>query len=116
MLRAVLKKILLTAISGSPNSYLLSYDYKIYPINNTSDYEFNIRVPFDCHTVAGNGGRVQLTRITPIFEQIDSSLTKGLDENGQEISELVSPISNVNRQIVSFAYQIDPNFTIHYRY
>lgn len=116
MLRAVLKKTPLTAISGSPNTYLLSYDYKIYPINNTTDYEFNIRVPFDGLIVASNGGRVQLTIVTPIGAQIDPALTKGVDENGQEIAELVSPISNVNRQIVSFAYQIDPDFTVRYRY
>ncbi|WP_408033826.1 MULTISPECIES: hypothetical protein [Bacillaceae] len=116
MMRAVLKKTPLTAISGSPNTYLLSYDYKIYPINNGTDYEFNIRVPFDGLTVAGNGGRVQLTIITPIGAQIDTSLTKGVDENGQEISELVSPVPNVNRQIVSFAYQIDPDFIVRYRY
>lgn len=116
MLRAVLKKTPLTAISGSPNTYLLSYDYKIYPINNTTDYEFNIRVPFDGLIVASNGGRVQLTIVTPIGAQIDPTLTKGVDENGQEIGELVSPVSNVNRQIVSFAYQIDPDFTVRYRY
>lgn len=116
MLRAVLKKTPLTAISGSPNTYLLSYDYKIYPINNTTDYEFNIRVPFDGLIVASNGGRVQLTIVTPIGAQIDPTLTKGVDENGREIGELVSPVSNVNRQIVSFAYQIDPDFTVRYRY
>lgn len=66
--------------------------------------------------VAQNGGRVQLTIVTPIGSKIDPTLTKGVDENGQEITELVSPISNVNRQIVSFAYQIDPDFTVHYRY
>ncbi|PET71580.1 hypothetical protein COJ46_21890 [Bacillus sp. AFS077874] len=116
MLRAILKKAPLTPISGSPNTYLLSYDYKIYPINNSSDYEFTIRVPFDGLKIAENGGRVQLSIITPIGAQIDESLTKGIDENGQEISELVVPVSNVNRQIVSFAYQIDPDFTVRYRY
>jgi hypothetical protein len=116
MLRAILKKVPLTPISDSSNTYLLSYDYKIFPIDNTSDYEFKIRVPFDGLKVAENGGRVQLTIVTPIGAQIDESLTKGVDENGQEISELISPISNVNRQIVSFAYQIDPDFTVRYRY
>lgn len=116
MLRAIMKRAPLTPIAGTPNTYLLSYDYKIFPISNTSDYEFKIRVPFDGFKVAENGGRVQLTIVTPIGAQIDPTLTKGLDENGQEIAELVSPISNVNRQIVSFAYQIDPEFTVYYRY
>lgn len=116
MLRAIMKKAPLTPISGSPNTYLLSYDYKIYPINNTTDFELTIRVPFDGLKVAENGGKVQLTIITPIGAQIDEYLTKGVDENGQEITELISPVSNVNRQIVSFAYQIDPDFTVHYRY
>lgn len=116
MLRAVMKKAPLTPISGSPNTYLLSYDYKIYPISNSNDYEFNIRVPFDGLNLATNGGRVQLTILTPINAQIDGALTKGIDENGQEIEELISPVNNVNRQILSFAYQLDPDFTIHYRY
>lgn len=116
MMRAIMKKSPLTAISGSPYTYLLSYDYKLFPINNGSAYEFDIRVPFDGLKVAPNGGRVQLTIVTPIGAKIDGTLTKGIDENKQEIAELVSPIPNVNRQIVSFAYQIDPDFTVHYTY
>jgi hypothetical protein len=73
MFRAIMKKVPLTPISGSPNTYLLSYDYKIFPIDNTSDYEFKIRVPFDGLKVAQNGGRVQLTIVTPIGAQIDDS-------------------------------------------
>lgn len=116
LLRAVMKKAPLTPISNSPSTYLLSYDYKIYPIGNSSDYELKIQVPFDGLNVAPNGGRVQITVITPIGAIIDQALTKGLDENNTEIGELVSSISNVNRQVVSFAYQKDPLFTVHYRY
>ncbi|MBS3679386.1 hypothetical protein KGF86_04060 [Ornithinibacillus massiliensis] len=116
MLRAIMKKAPLTPISGSPNTYLLSYDYKLYPITETNDYEFKVRVPFDGLEVAPNGGRVQLTIMTPIAAKIDPTLTKGIDENKREIAEQISPVANVNRNIVSFAYQIDPDFTVHYRY
>jgi hypothetical protein len=116
MLRAIMKKAPLTPISGSPNTYLLSYDYKLYPINGTGDYEFKIHVPFDGLLVAPNGGRVQLTIMTPIGATIDPSLTKGTDENNNEIGEQISPVPNVNRNIVSFAYQLDPDFTVHYKY
>lgn len=116
MLRAIMKKAPLTPISGSPNTYLLSCDYKLYPINGTNDYEFKVHVPFDGLEVATNGGRVQLTIMTPIAAKIDPTLTKGIDENNLEIAEQISPVANVNRNIVSFAYQIDPDFTVRYRY
>ena len=34
--------------------------------------------------------------------------------NQQEISELISPVPNVNRNIVAFAYQQYPNFIIYF--
>lgn len=116
MLRAIMIKTPLTPLPNASNTYLLSYDYKLYPINGSNDYEFKLRVPFDGLEVAPNGGRVQLTVMTPIGAQIDPTLTKGIDENGQEIAELVAPAANVNKNLVSFAYQIDPDFVIHYRY
>ncbi|KGX85889.1 hypothetical protein N784_06710 [Pontibacillus litoralis JSM 072002] len=116
LLRAVMEKTTLTPISNSPNTYLLSYDYKIYPVGDSSDYELKILVPFDGLAVAPNGGRVQITVMTPIAAKVDPKLTKGIDENNREISESISAIPNVNRQIVSFAYQKDPLFTVHYRY
>lgn len=116
MLRAIMKKAPLTPISGSPNTYLLSYDYKLYPINGANDYEFKVHVPFDGLEVAPNGGRIQLTIMTPIAAKIDPVLTKGIAENQSEIAEQIAPVANVNRNIVSFAYQLDPDFTVHYKY
>lgn len=116
MLRAILKKSSLTPVAGATNAYLLSYDYKIYPIGNTNEYAFSIRVPFDGLQVAPNGGKVQVNVLTPIGAQIDTAITKGVDENGLEITEVVAPITNTNRHLVSFYYQIDPEFVVHYRY
>jgi hypothetical protein len=116
LMRAIMKKAPLIPITDSPNTYLLSYDYKIFPISNSNEFEFKIRVPFDGLELASNGGRVQLTIMTPIGANINHEQTKGIDENGSEISELVSLLPNVNRNMVSFAYQLDPDFTIRYNY
>ncbi|MFS1519703.1 hypothetical protein V1503_25080 [Bacillus sp. SCS-151] len=115
MLRAIMTKAPLTPIAGATNTYVLSYEYKIYPISGTNDYKFDIRVPFDGLKLK-NGGRVQVTVMAPVRAKIDRKLTKGIDENNKEISELIASLVNVNRQIVSFAYQLDPDFTIYYRY
>lgn len=116
MLRAILKKASLTPVIGASNAYLLSYDYKIYPVNNSNEYAFSIRVPFDGLEVAPNGGKVQVNVLTPIGAQVDAAITKGIDENGLEITEVVTPIPNTDRQLVSFHYQLDPEFIVHYRY
>ncbi|OXS56436.1 hypothetical protein B0G93_12113 [Bacillus sp. V-88] len=115
MLRAIMKKAPLTSVAGATNTYVLSYDYKLYPINETNDFQFEVRVPFDGLKLS-NGGRVQVTVMAPVGAKIDPNLTKGIDENKREISEQIAPLSNVNRQIVSFAYQLDPDFTIYYKY
>jgi hypothetical protein len=115
MLRAIMKKAPLTPVAGATNTYVLSYDYKLYPTNGTNDYQFEVRVPFDGLKLS-NGGRVQVTVMAPVGAKIDPNLTKGIDENKREISEQIAPLSNVNRQIVSFAYQLDPDFTIYYKY
>lgn len=116
MLRAILTKSSLVPVAGSTNAYLLSYDYKIYPLNNTHEYTFSIRVPFDGLQVAPNGGKVQVNVLTPDGAQIDTAITKGIDENGTEITESVASIANTGRHLVSFSYQIDPEFIVHYRY
>jgi len=116
LLRAVLKETPLTPITGSPNTYTLSYEYKLFPIdteNNT--FEFFIILPFDGLAVA-QGGRVQMTILTPIGAKIDPNETKGIADTGEEISEMVADITHTNRQVVSFGWQNDPAFTVRYSY
>lgn len=118
LLRAVLKETPLNPIAGSPRTYTLSYEYKLFPLdvdsqNNT--FEFYIVLPFDGLEVA-QGGRVQMSILTPIGAKIDPNETKGIADTGQEISEMVSEIPHTNRQVVSFGWQNDPQFFVRYTY
>lgn len=114
LLRAVMKKVSMQPIVDASNTYVLSYEYKVYPVEN-NDYEVQITVPFD-GLVVKNGGRVQLSVLTPIGAKIDPNLTKGIADDGNEITEHISELPNVNRQVCSFGWQRDPAFTIRYRY
>lgn len=78
-------KTALMPVPGATNTYLLSYDYKIYPTEeNENTFDFNITLPFDGLTLP-NGGRVQVSVLTPIGAKIDQAATKGTDKNGREI-------------------------------
>lgn len=116
MLLSIFKKISLTPIVGSTNAYVLSYDYKLFPLKDTPlAYEFKVLLPFDGLTLNPAGGRVQVTAITPCAATIDPVNTKGVAPNS-EITESISPVQNTNRQIVSFQFHLDPEFTIRYIY
>ena len=57
-----------------------------------------------------------MTIIMPLNSQIDSNITEGVAVNGQKIQELITPITNISRNIISFKYQNDPLFTVRYHY
>jgi len=117
MMRAVMKKTPLLPLPDAPNTYLLSYDYKVYPVQgNPNAFDFKIRLPFDGLAVSPQGGRVQVSVLTPIGARVDGTETKGIDENHQEITEDVQHLANSNRQVVSFGYQVDPDFLVRYVY
>lgn len=114
LLLSLLKKSTLVPVAGSANTYELSYEYKIFPLQNQpNSYEFQIRVPFDGLGMT-NGSRVEVTVILPRFAALDETATQGKDINGVEIKEIFYDLPNVNRKAVTFAYQIDPLFTIRY--
>ncbi len=117
MLRAVMKKTPFTPVSGSNNLYHLAYDYKLFPIKESPNmFDFKVVLPFSGLGMP-NGSKVQMTVITPIGSNIEPTVTKGIAVNGQQINELVHPVGNTGRKIVSFEYQItDPLFTIRYTY
>jgi hypothetical protein len=98
---------------GNSFVYELKYDYKIFPLQNNQDYQFEIRLPFDGVQMT-NGSRVQLTVLTPSGAVVNSVETKGLDNNGQEIQEMIQQLQNTNRSLVSFSYQLDPHFIVQY--
>jgi hypothetical protein len=117
MMRAILKKTPLTPVADAPNTYLLSYDYKLYPVvGQPTAFDFKIRLPFDGLRLSPQGGRVQVTVLTPIGATVDPVATIGIDENRQEIVEQIVPVANAGRSAVSFGYQLDPDFTIRYTY
>lgn len=102
------------ALVGNSFVYELKYDYKIFPLQS-QEYQFEIRLPFDGIQMA-NGSRVQLTVLTPSGAVINSVETKGIDDNGQEIQEMIQQLQNSNRSVVSFNYQLDPHFTVRYNH
>lgn len=116
MMMSLMKKQALEPVTGAPNLYRLSYDYKIFPVLNTSNtYEFKTQLPFSGLSIA-NGGVVQMSVIMPLNCQIDPVITEGVDNNGQKIQETITLITNLGRNIISFRYQQDPLFTIRYHY
>ncbi|WP_231575075.1 hypothetical protein [Bacillus sp. B-jedd] len=107
------KQLDLVAQIGNSFVYELKYEYKIFPLSNSNDYQFEIRLPFDGIQMV-NGSRVQLTVVTPSGAVVNDVETRGIDENGQEIQELVQQLQNSNRSVVSFYYQLDPHFVVRY--
>lgn len=117
LMRAVLKKTTLAPIPDAPNTYHLSYEHKLYPVEGSPNaFDYKITLPFDGLQLNPSGGRVQVSVLTPIGAQIDQNETKGIDDQGIEIAEQVAHLPNSNRFAVNFGYQIDPNFTIRYMY
>lgn len=112
-LLSVLKKGTLTPIEGSQNLYKLSYDYNLYP-DDENNFELHVHLPFDGLTLNQSGGKVTVTALCPLSCTIDSTFTKGTDENNTEITEVIT--ETPNNKIVSFTYALDPLFAIRYKY
>lgn len=113
MMLSLMKKQSIEPLVGSPNCYRLAYDYKIFPIAN--NFDFKVQLPFSGLGMIG-GSVVQMTVIMPLNSVLDPTATEGVAINGQKIEELVTPIANIGRNIISFKYQNDPMFTIRYHY
>lgn len=116
LLRSVMKTSNLELVTGTTNVYRIVYNYKIYPLANTTNtFNFNVCLPFDGLTVQA-GGQIKMSIMLPLGAQVDPDATQGAVVGGQPIQELITPITNVGRAIVSFQYQNDPDFTIQYHY
>jgi hypothetical protein len=116
MMLTYLKKQALEPITGAQNCYRLAYDYKLFPVSGTqSTFDFKVQLPFSGLGMI-NGSVVQMTVIMPLNSVLDPQATEGVAINGQKIEELVTPINNIGRNIISFRYQNDPMFTIRYHY
>lgn len=117
MMLCMLKKMSLTPVTDSQNLYCLSYDYKLFPDpTNPANFKFSVELPFKGLDIAPNGGVVQLTTLMPISSQIDINATKGIAPNNANIQAQILTIPSINRNVVTFRYQIDPLFDIVYHY
>jgi hypothetical protein len=113
MMLSLMKKQSLEPVVGSTNCYRLSYDYKIFPTNGT--FSFKVQLPFSGLDMV-NGSVVQMSVLMPLNSVINQEATEGIVNNGQKIQELITPIQNLSRNVLSFRYNIDPLFTIVYHY
>lgn len=114
IMMSILKKVALVPVPETTNIYVLSYDYKVFK-NSDNAFEFRIVLPFDGLELVP-GGKVQLTVVMPTNACINTAATKGITQDGQELVESIMKTESTNQQIVSFAYQNDPEFIIQYRY
>ncbi|BAE82635.1 hypothetical protein [Desulfitobacterium hafniense] len=115
MMLATFKKMALTPVPGATNAYVLSYDYKLYPIAPNT-FEMAVMLPFDGLELNPSGGRVEVTVITPIGANVDPANTKGIAPENPDLPEIITPVNNTRRQVVSFEYHKDPEFRIRYTY
>lgn len=116
LMRSVMKKSNLALVTGTTNLYRLSYDYKLFHFKDMPNtYDFKVCLPFDGLAIQ-NGGFIQMAVTMPIGANIDTEFTKGQTPNGENIEEQITAIASLNRNVVSFRYQIDPLFNIRYRY
>lgn len=116
LLRSVMQKSNLELIAGTTNLYRIAYDYKLYPLKDIPNaFEFKVQLPFEGLTVQA-GGQIKMSIMLPLGSQVNPDATQGTVVGGQTIQELITPINNVGRSIVSFQYQNDPDFIIQYHY
>lgn len=116
ILASSMKPTTLEPLEGQPNKYIISYKYRLYPVE-PNNFEFKVFLPFDGLALFPQGGRLQITLVAPIGAKINPTITKGENQNGQEVAtETITPITNTSKNIVSFEIQQDPIFTIRYNY
>lgn len=115
ILLSSMKPTSIESIEGVPDRYIISYKYRLYPVS-PNNFEFKVLLPFDGLGLV-NGGKLQVTLVSPIGSIINPSMTKATDLNGQTVAEeVITPIKLVNKQVASFEIQKDPIFTIRYNY
>lgn len=112
-LLSVLSKTTLQPIEETQNTYLLSYDYKLFPINPKM-FEFKITLPFAGFVIPNNQDEIQVTVVTPISAKIVEAV--GIDSANNPIVGQMANFPTSRKQAVSFDYRIDPKFTIKYQY
>lgn len=113
LLRSTLVNAPLQLIKVLPNGshvYNLSYDYKIFPENEI--FQMEIRLPLSGITMPS--GEVTLTVLVPQNVTINRALTKGIDEQGNELEEQLTELQKTHRQVVTFQHRWDPIYMVNY--
>ncbi|WP_043933814.1 hypothetical protein [Bacillus sp. EB01] len=93
--------------------YHLSYAYSVYPETDGNFYIYQT-LPFKGFNMTR--GTVRLTAVLPAGAVCDYDATNGKDISGTIIVEDESRVFSNGLSVVSFLYQVDPEFTIKYRY
>lgn len=114
-LLSVLSKTTLKPIEETANTYLLSYDYKLFPISPKT-FQFKVILPFPGFIMPDNGDEVQITVVSPINASFDQTNTKGISSDNQVVQPQYANFPTSKKQAVSFDYKKDPTFTITYKY
>lgn len=99
---------------GNAHVYKFTYSFPLYPNSTTGEYRLKTTIPFTGLPTAGNFS-MQFTLILPEGVQVDTTQTKGVAVNGQEIQEQVF-VTQGNTNIVSFYWREDPTFDVVYKY
>lgn len=111
-LLSVLSKTTLTPVEGCSNTYILSYNYKLFPTGNI--FTLKVTLPFPGFTIAANQDEVQMTVVTPIGAKIIEA--SGIASNNSQVPSQTVDFASTRKQAVSFDYKTDPTFTIKYQY
>ncbi len=98
----------------SSGVYHLSYTYSIYPDDLDGHYYIYQTIPFKGFNMPR--GTVRLTAVLPAGAVCDYDQTNGKDISGTVIVDDDSHSFSNGLSVVSFYYQVDPEFTIKYRY
>ena len=107
----------LKIIEGTLSTYILSYDYKLFPLEQSANiYELKVVLPFCGLVMPDNGDEIQITVVTPIGSTIVKENTQGKASDGTIITPQYANFPASKKEAVSFQYKIDPTFTIQYKY
>jgi hypothetical protein len=98
----------------SAGVYHLSYSYSVYPDEVDGQFYIHQTLPFKGFNMPR--GTVRLTGVLPAGAVCDYDATNGKDISGTVIVDDDSHTFTNGLSVISFLYQVDPEFTIKYRY
>lgn len=110
-----LNQINLKPVSKETNLYRLSYEYALIPEEDES-FVIQTTLPHKGFNMPTRG-QVRFVVVLPTSAKCDREVTQGKDPNSTQIIQEQTPANVANgREVVSFFYQNDPEFTVKYNY